>query len=233
MTRCSLPGRRLALRLLLVCSQLAGCAVATGATGGIAALEAGFVAPAAPLPALFNRAQGIALHSCADLIEALQAGKDLGETAELPGFNAYADCLAAQLMASGRARPLSDSDLQNAGERLYRDLDLAGVASSLAPQRPAEHYRLQDLAFDAVQREPLALSLQGHGFAYRLEVLAMGDFQGLGRTEWLVRFTDRATTQGSYNKRTVLVVDAPAPPQALQAHDAMDVIRAQKPGAKM
>ncbi len=58
-------------------------------------------------------------------------------------------------------------------------------------------------------------------------MLALGDFRGLGKTEMLVRFTDRATNQGTYDKRSVLVLDVEPPPAALHAVDAIDVVKAR------
>jgi hypothetical protein len=219
---------KIALRPLWVCCWLAACAVSGGTANQIVALEPGLSEPAQALPALHNRALGLAIANCADLLAALRSQQDLGETTELAGFNAYTDCMAVALLRGGRALPTAASDLSHAGERIYRDLDLGSVASALAPRRPAEHYRLTDFPFDTVQIEPLSLQLQGNGFAYTFQVLAMGDFRGLGKAEWLVRFDERATTQGSYHKRSVLVLDAPPAPAALQASDAVDVIRAQK-----
>ncbi len=65
------------------------------------------------------------------------------------------------MAASPRESSLGAGD---AGERIYRDLDLASLASSLAPRRPAQHYRLQDFKFDYVQIEPLSVVLRGNGF---------------------------------------------------------------------
>ncbi len=73
---------------------------------------------------------------------------------------------------------------------------------------------------------PLQAQLQGNGFSYTLDVLALGDFRHLGKSELLVRFTDRATNQGSYDRRSVLVIDAAPQAPALVATDAMDVLKA-------
>ena len=202
---------------------LIGCA---SAPAGALTLDAALKAPAAGLPPIVDRAAGIELHSCADLVATLRAGKELGEAAERPQFNAYADCLAVALVDGGRAAPDAAFDARSAGERLYRDLDLASVASSLAPRKPAEHYRLQDFKFEVVRITPLQAQLQGNGFSYTLDVLALGDFRHLGKSELLVRFTDRATNQGSYDRRSVLVIDAAPQAPALVATDAMDVLKA-------
>ncbi len=193
---------------------------------GALTLDATLKAPAAGLPPIVDRAAGIELRTCADLVAALRAGKDLGEAAERPQFNAYADCVAVALIDGGRAAPDATFDAQAAAERLFHDLDLASVASSLAPRRPAEHYTLQDFKFDLVRITPLQAQLQGDGFAYTLDVLALGDFRHLGRTELLVRFTDRAANQGSYDRRSVLVIDAAPRAPTLVATDAMDVLKA-------
>jgi hypothetical protein len=214
---------KLSLSLLGAALALAGCV--RGPASALT-LDPTLRAPAAGLPTIVNRAAGVELHSCADLVAALRAGKDLGEAAEQPPFNAYADCLAVALVADGRAAPDAAFDARSAGERLYRDLDLASVASSLAPRRPAEHYTLQDFKFDAVRIGPLQAQLQGNGFSYTLDVLALGDFRHVGRSELLVRFTDRATRAGTYDRRTVLVIDAAPRAPALVATDAIDVLKA-------
>ena len=202
---------------------LAGCA---SAPAGALALDPALKTPAA-LPPIVDAAAGIDLHACGDLVAALRAGKDLGEAAERPQFNAWADCLAVALIDGGRAAPDAVFDARSAGDRLYRDLDLASVASSLAPRKPAEHYRLQDFKFEVVRIAPLQAQLQGNGFSYTLDVLALGDFRHLGKSELLVRFTDRATGQGSYDRRSVLVIDAAPQAPALVATDAMDVLRSR------
>ena len=216
---------RAAARLLCAAIALAGCA---GAPGGALLVDPTLQAPAAPLPPLVDHAAGIELHSCADLLAALRAGKTLGEARESSAFNAYADCLAAALLAGARPAPHGSFDVTQAGERLYRDLDLASVASSLAPQRPAEHYRLQDLAFDAVHVTPRQVALQGNGFAYTFDVLALGDFRHAGRPELLVRFSDRSTAGGSYDQRAVLVVDTVPGSTALVATDALEILSASR-----
>ena len=213
---------KLSLSLLAVAGfALIGCA---SAPAGALTLDATLRAPTAP-PPIVDRAAGIELHSCADLLAALRAGKDLGEAAERPQFNAWADCLAVALIADARPAPDAAFDVHAAADRLYRDLDLASVASSLAPRKPAEHYRLRDFKFEVVDITPLRARLQGDGFAYTLDVLAVGDFRHLGRSELLVRFTDRATNQGSYDRRAVLVIDAGPQAPALVATDAMDVLK--------
>ena len=204
---------------------LAGCA---SAPAGALALDPALKTPAA-LPPIVDAAAGIDLHACGDLVAALRAGKDLGEAAERPQFNAWADCVAVALIADARPAPDATFDATHAGARLYRDLDLASVASSLAPRRPAEHYRLQDFKFDVVTVLPLHAQLQGNGFIYTLDVLALGDFRHAGRSELLVRFTDHATNQGSYDRRTILVIDAAAQPPALLATPGMDVLKAGGP----
>ena len=209
--------------LAIAALALVACA---SAPAGALTLDASLKAPAAGLPPIVDRAAGIDLHTCADLVAAARAGKDLGEAAERPQFNAYADCLAVALIADGRAAPDATFDARDAGERLYRHLDLASVASSLAQRKPSEHYRLQDFKFDVVRITPLQAQLQGDGFSYTLDVLALGDFRHLGRAELLVRFTDRATGPGSYDRRAILVIDAAPPSPALVATDAMDVLKA-------
>jgi hypothetical protein len=210
------------LSLAVAGLALTGCA---SAPAGALSLDTTLKAPTA-LPPIIDRAAGIELHSCADLIGVLRAGKDLGEAAERPQFNAWADCVAVALIADARPAPDAAFDVDHAGGRLYRDLDLAGVASSLAQRKPAEHYRLQDFKFDAVTIAPLHAQLQGNGFIYTFDVLALGDFRHAGRSELLVRFTDRASNQGSYDRRSVLVIDAGPQPPALVATDAMDVLKA-------
>lgn len=223
MKRWHTPVRTLASLLALSCLLLGGCA---GTPGAVVVLDHGLSAPASSLPPLFNRSQGIELRSCADLIAALRAAKDLGEIAESPRFNAYVDCLAVALVADGRSARDASFDVRHAGERIYRDLDLASVASSLAPQRPSHHYRLQDFKFDSVQIDSLSVVLRGNGFWYTFQVLALGDFRHLGRTELLVRFTDRATNHGTYNKQSLLVIQAAPCAAAMHAIDAVDVLKA-------
>ncbi len=223
-------GLGLAALLLSAACQLAGCVSAPASTNAVVTFDNGLVAPSA-LPLLINRSQGLEVRSCSGLLAVLRDGKDLGELAESPRFNAYADCLAMALINEGRSPRDATFDVQRAGERLYRDLDLAGVASSLAPQRPADHYRLQDLQFDSVRIAARSVVLQRSGFVYTFQVLALGDFRGLGKTELLVRFTDRATNLGSYDKHSVLVVDVTPDAAGLQAIDAIEVLK-QRPRSR-
>ena len=176
------------------------------------------------LPAIVDRKVGITLHTCDDLIAALRAGKDLGESMEMPSFNSYADCLAITLIADAQHVSSADFDTTHVGERLYRNLDLASVASSLAPRRPAEHYRLQDFNFEKVLISPIQVVLQGNGFTYTFEVLSLGDFRNTGRPELLVRFSDRSNN-GSYNKRIILIIDTTNGSQTLVSTDAIEVLR--------
>ncbi len=226
MKRWHTPALTLVSLLALGGCQLARCTVTPATTDAVVTLDLGFIAPAPTLPPLVNRSHGIELHSCADLIAALRAAKDLGKVAESPWFNAYVDCMAVALVAAGRGARDKSFNVRHAGERIYRDLDLASVASSLAQQRPAQHYRLQDFKFDSVQIDSLSVILRGNGFLYTFQVLALGDFRGLGKAELLVRFTDRATNQGTYDKQSVLVLDATPSSAALQATDAIDVLKA-------
>ena len=215
---------RLRALLLLAASALVlnGCAIEPA---GALSLDTALKAPTALAP-IVDRAAGIELHSCPELVATLRAGKDLGEAAEQPQFNAWADCVAVALIADARPAPDAAFDVNHAGGRLYRDLDLAGVASSLAQRKPAEHYRLQDFKFDVVTLLPLHAQLQGNGFIYTLDVLALGDFRHAGKSELLVRFSERATQQGSYDHRSILVVDAASPQPALVATDAIEVLKA-------
>jgi len=216
----------LAALFALALSPLAGCAGAAATADAVVTLDRGITAPSADLPPLVDRSRGIELHSCEDLVAALRAEKDLGEIAESPQFNAYVDCMAVALIADGRGVRRSSVDTSNAGERIYRDLDLANVASSLAPRRQSEHYRLRDFEFESVQIDPLSVVLRGNGFYYAFQVLALGDFRHLGKSELLVRFTDRATNQGTYDKQSLLVLDATPASAVLNSTDAIDVIKA-------
>ncbi len=227
-----MTSRALATLLALACVPLGACAADTVLTFGPA-----LHVPAAALAPLVDRSRGLELRSCADLIAALHAGTDLGELAESPRFKAYADCMAAALVAEGRGASAAGFGLGHAGDHIYRDLDLASVASSLAPQRPSQHYRLRDFKFDSVRIEPLSVALSGNGFSYTFQVLAFGDFRHLGAPELLVRFTDRATTGGTYDTQSVLVLHAAPSSSALQATDAIDVLKqastARRPAASV
>jgi hypothetical protein len=226
--RWHLPALTLASLLTLGCGLLSSWPVAFASPNAVVTLDRSLAAPASALPPLVNRPRGIELHSCNDLIAAIGADKDLAEISELPQFNAYVDCLAVALVAEGRGVRDASIDISHAGERIYRDLDLASVASSLAPRRPAQHYRLQDLKFDSVQIAPLWVILRGNGYLYTFQALALGDFRGLRKSELLVRFIDRATNGGTYDKHSVLVLDASPSSSALRATDAIDVLKATK-----
>ncbi len=132
--------------------------------------------------------------------------------------------MAAALVADGRAVRDASFDAGHAGERIYRDLDLASVQSSLAPRRPSLHYRLQDFEFESVQIEPLSVVQRGKDFTYTFRVLARGDFRHVGKLELLVRFIDRATNQGTYDKQCLLVLDTTPSSTAVRATDAIDVL---------
>ncbi len=134
----------LASLLTLGCGLLSSATVAFASSSAVVTLDRSLSAPASTLPPLVNRAQGIELHSCDDLIAAIGAGKDLREITELPQFNACVDCMAVTLVAEDRGARDARFDVRHAGERISRDLDLASVASSLAPRRPAPHYRVTD-----------------------------------------------------------------------------------------
>ena len=88
--------------LIFGCGLLVWATAAPAAPGAVVTLDHSLSAPASKLPPLVSRALGVALHSCADLIAAIDAGKDLGEITELPQFNAYVDCIAVRLVAEGR-----------------------------------------------------------------------------------------------------------------------------------
>lgn len=228
-------GRRriVALTLASACAALQGCAGIPAALDEYG--QAPHQAALAPdlearvsqaMPALVDQRAGIELRNCADLLDALRLSKDLGEIAERPQFNAYVDCLMPAMLAEGRGVRAAGLGLQGAGERLYRALDLATVPSSLAPRRPAAHYRLSDFSGGSVQIAPLSVDMQLDGFSYQFKVLAVGDFQHAGQTEWLVQFTDRATGAGSYHRRALLVIDASGSSGPVLAVDAMAVLNA-------
>lgn len=227
--RSDLGARLLAAVLLLACLQLPGCTTVAAAPAAVRVLAAGLKPPVRALPAIVDRAAGIELHSCADLRAVLRAGKDLGEAAETPQFNAYADCTAAALVAEGRGTDDGAFDLRQAGDRIYRDLDLGTVASSLAQRRPAEHYRLRDLPLVAVDIKPLSVTFRTEGFAYEFRVLAIGDFSHAGHAQLLVRFVDKAIGPGTYDRNTLLVLDVAPQPPTLVAADGMAVLRAHAP----
>jgi len=213
--------------LIFGCGLLVWAGAAPAAPGAVVTLDHSLSAPASKLPLLVNRTLGIARHSCADLIAAIAAGKDLGEITEMPQFNAYVACIAVKLVAEGRGAREANIALQHAGARIYRDLDLASVASSLAPRWPAQHYRLHDFKFGVVQIAPLWALLRGDGFLYTFQVLALGDFRGLGKGELLVRFGDRATNGGTNDKQSVRVVGSSLSSTALLATDAIEVLKAR------
>ena len=181
-------------------------------------------------PAWVDHEVGVDWKNCDDFLGALRGGKVPEAATEMPPFNAYVDCLPPALMARGRARVEGGLDPIDAGERIYRDLDLVTVPSSLAPRRPAEHYRLQDFSFRSVRVGPLTLDLRDDAFGYKFQVLAIGDFRRSGRNELLVQFDDVALNGGSYRRRAVLVIDAPPGiGTALEAANALDLLRAQVP----
>jgi len=221
--------RQLAL-VVLAGSTAAGCALsmpgagAAGAAPIVLAPEA-FQPPSA-LPALVNRGLGIEWHTCSDLLQALRDDKVPEEVVEQQPFNAYEDCLPPALLAQGRAPGSAGPGAKDAGERLYRDLDLSTVPSALAPRRPAEHYRLSDFSFASVKVEPLSVSVRDDAFSHELRVLAVGDFRRSGRSELLVRFTERALNGGSYDRTSVLVVDGAPDGTTWTATDALAVLRA-------
>lgn len=189
--------------------------------------------PTTELPELPGPQDEPVIRSCADLLAALRAGTDLGERMELPEFNAYSNCLAKAVIAQGRGTNTSRFDLTQAGQQILTSLDLANVPSSLAPRRPAEHYRLLDFSFRSQRIDPLAVELVADGFTYRFEVLAAGDFRGIGAGELLVRLVDHATNGGTYDGSSLLVLDWTPKGDAIVATDALDLLRPQAARRKL
>jgi hypothetical protein len=219
------PARAVALLACFMgaCTDVPEAGPAARAQARLAAPSSANLAVA--LPTLQDRRSGVTLHSCAELLDALHADQDLGEIPELPPFAAYAECIRHAVVSGSVGYPDVPFDLARAGDQIYRDLDLAGVPSSLAQRRPSPHYRLQDFSFETVVARPMSLALQGGGFAYRFDVLAVGDFRHTGQAELLVRFTERSTASGTYDRTTLLVLDLAPPSATITATSALDVLR--------
>ena len=215
--------RRLRLPFMLAAALLAGCTNQAGTAPAAAPLASG---ARARLPAVRDERSGLRLQSCGDLLAALRAGQDLGEIPERQEFADYEGCIRDALARHGRGYRSGRFDLARGGDQIYRDLDLATVHSSLAPRRPAEHYRLSDFHFDTVRAGGLWLELADSAFAYRVDILTIGDFRHRGQAELLVRFTDRATRGGTYDRTTLLVLDIAPDSGTITATDALEVLAA-------
>ena len=63
---------------------------------------------------------------------------------------------------------------------------------------------------------------------YTFQVLALGDFRGLGKSELLMRFGERVTNGGTYNKQSVLVIGPSPASTVLLATDAIEVLKARR-----
>ncbi len=216
-----LPAQALAASLLVTLST-SGCGLPSVSSDRPRVLAPELVAAPERLPAITPAGRGEAWRTCPDLIQSLQTSKLPDEVIELPQFNAWSPCLSGALIAQGHAA--EGLDPRAAGERLYRELDLGTVPSSLAQDRPSAHYRLSDFKTAQVEITPSSVYLRDKGFVYELRVLAVGDFRDVGHSEWLVHFIERSVTGGSYNRTAILVVD-PAADGALVAMDALDALR--------
>ena len=215
-------GRLAAVAVLLAALSAGGCAAPAATPPRVLAPE--LVATPAHLPEIVDAKSGVSWHTCADLIQALRADRVPEEVTELPQFNSWAGCQSAALVAQGTAN--DGLDAHDAGDRLYRYLDLATVESSLAQDRPADHYVLADFKSAKVETTPTSVTLHDKGFVYELRVLAVGDFRHAGHGEWLVRFIERSVTGGSYDRTAILVVD-PVGDAGLAATDALEALRAK------
>ena len=215
-------------RALRIASMFAAALSASCANQAVTALPTSpFAASSsARLPTVRDERSGLQLQSCGDLLEALRTGKDLGEIPERRAFTAYERCVRDALTSHGQGDRNGRLALARVGDQIYRDLDLATVRSSLAPRRPAEHYRLRDFKFDTVRVDALSVELTDGAFSYAVDVLAIGDFRHRGQAELLVRFTDRATRGGSYDRTTLLVLDIAPDSGTITATDALDVLAA-------
>lgn len=220
--RCLSRGRLAVAAVLAAVLSTGGCATPAATPAGPRVLAPELVAAPDHLPAIVVAKSGVSWHTCADLVQALRADRVPEEVTELPEFNSWARCQAAALVAQGTAA--DGFDAHDAGERLYRGLDLATVESSLAQDKPAEHYVLADFKTAKVEIAPTAVTLHDKGFLYEFRVLAVGDFRHAGHGEWLVRFIERSVDGGSYDRTAILVVD-PSSPTTLAATDALDALR--------
>ena len=199
---------------MLLAAWIAGCA-SPGVPG------------TGPQPEVRDSGSRLVLRSCRDLLDALRAGKALGEIPERKEFGDYEWCIRDALASHGQGYEGGGRfDLEHGGDQIYRDLDLATVRSSLAPRRPAEHYRLRDFKFDTVRAGSLSLALADGAFSYGVDVLTIGDFRHCGQAELLVRFTDRSVRGGSYDHTTLLVLDIAPDSGTITATDALDVLAA-------
>lgn len=217
-----------ALLALLAVLAGAGCAQAPAAGPVVLAPEA-VRAPESPLPPLRDSASGARIEGCDAFVQALRSGQVSDAMIESAPFQAYVGCLVPTLLALAAPPGSGDLDASDPGERIYLELDLATVPSSLAPRRPAERYRLSDFGFASLKISPLAIDASDAGFAYRFEVLARGDFIGCGGSQWLVRFSDRALNGGSYARTSLLVIAPAAAGLGLVASDATLLLRAPAP----
>lgn len=217
-----------ALLALLAVLAGAGCAQAPAAGPVVLAPEA-VRAPEGPLPPLRDSASGARIEGCDAFVQALRSGQVSDAMIETAPYQAYVGCLVPTLLARAAPPLAGDFDASDPGERIYRELDLATVPSSLAPRRPAERYRLSDFGFASLKISPLAIDASDAGFAYRFEVLARGDFFGSGGSQWLVRFSDRALNGGSYARTSLLVIAPAAEGRGLVASDATLLLHPKAP----
>lgn len=206
---------------------LGGCAAAPPALEpqGVTVFPAGRAPALAPLPVQPANGAAPAITTCEQLLAFLRSGADPGERLESPAFNAYVDCLASAVIDAARPAPgPSRFDPGQAGRQIFDNLDLAHVASSLAPRRPAEHYRLRDFSFRSTRIEPLSVELLSEGFRYRVDVLAAGDFRRRGDAGLLVRLSEKALA-GSYDRSTLWVLEWAPGGDRIDAFDALDLLR--------
>lgn len=105
------------------------------------------------------------------------------------------------------------------GEKLGSKLDFRSFRSSLYQQTSDDKYTLKQLAGEPLQIDAYSAALDNAEWFLKVQLVAVGDFNGDGRADGLLWLTDQAK-EGTYLSVQTLVVDDIAATGTLKAQPA-------------
>lgn len=119
-------------------------------------------------------------------------------------------CDSVAVLQKAQAAPRAEAVY---GEALARQLDFRTFPSSLHQRTTDASFTLENLASEPLQTDRYTATLDSPDWFIRLELVAIADIDGDGRTDGLVWFTDESKT-GTYLSVQALVapdIDSTAP----------------------
>ena len=150
-------------------------------------------------------ATGQTVNDCSSYLELRSRGKIIEETVNNMMMAAdYIICDSVDVIKHADfSHPVVFSD-ENRGEILATRLDLRSFLSSLRPKLDKDQFVLSSLGFP-MQTLESGLTIDTSEWFFRLEVVAIGDFDLDGKTDWLIWMIDESK-KGNYRNYQLLMI---------------------------